>query len=237
MFLNNKYTKWYWKIIKNNIVEEGYTESHHIIPKCMGGDNHKDNLIRLSARKHYICHLLLTKMVNNKQHKKSLIYAFMKMCGINNKWQKHRYTAKLYQQHKKIITKEMSGKNNFFYGKRFTGESNPFYGKKHTKEALLKMKLNRPSALGVNNSFYGKKHTKENRQYLSIKRSKPIQVIFYNNTCKYFLNALLLGEYLKYSKSLGAKLLKPGYQYLWPRYKIKNIERISHEIYCKNSQS
>lgn len=43
----------------------GYTEKHHIIPRCLGGKDSEDNLVKLSAREHYICHLLLTKMFNH----------------------------------------------------------------------------------------------------------------------------------------------------------------------------
>jgi len=43
----------------------GYSELHHIIPKCMNGTNEKDNLVYLSAREHFICHLLLTKIYPN----------------------------------------------------------------------------------------------------------------------------------------------------------------------------
>lgn len=39
-----------------------YTESHHIVPKCMGGKNTKENLVLLSAREHYVAHRLLSKM-------------------------------------------------------------------------------------------------------------------------------------------------------------------------------
>ena len=39
-----------------------YTEEHHIIPKCMGGTDDKGNLVKLTAREHYIAHKLLTKI-------------------------------------------------------------------------------------------------------------------------------------------------------------------------------
>ena len=42
-----------------------YTEKHHIIPKCMGGTNDKSNLVKLTAREHYIAHKLLTKIYPN----------------------------------------------------------------------------------------------------------------------------------------------------------------------------
>jgi hypothetical protein len=73
-FLLNKYTKWYYNIInsrRDNLVE-GYSERHHIIPKSLGGTNHTTNLVALTAREHYLCHLLLTRMTNGTDHTKML---------------------------------------------------------------------------------------------------------------------------------------------------------------------
>ena len=44
-----------------------YYERHHIIPKSLGGDNSEDNLIRLTARQHFIAHVLLIKATNSPQ--------------------------------------------------------------------------------------------------------------------------------------------------------------------------
>ena len=58
------YNKIYSKIVergKNRIIE-GYTERHHIIPRCMGGDNQPDNLVELTAREHFLCHMLLCEI-------------------------------------------------------------------------------------------------------------------------------------------------------------------------------
>lgn len=41
---------------------EGYSESHHIIPRCMGGSDTFDNLVRLTPEEHFVAHLLLMKM-------------------------------------------------------------------------------------------------------------------------------------------------------------------------------
>lgn len=38
---------------------EEYHEEHHIVPKCMGGLNNKDNLIDLFADEHFVAHKLL----------------------------------------------------------------------------------------------------------------------------------------------------------------------------------
>jgi hypothetical protein len=42
-----------------------YYESHHIIPKSLGGDNDKSNLVLLTAREHFVAHRLLTKIYPN----------------------------------------------------------------------------------------------------------------------------------------------------------------------------
>lgn len=58
-----------YKKIYDNLIEyrkvnipEGYTENHHIIPRSLGGDNSKNNLVRLTGREHWIAHLLLYKI-------------------------------------------------------------------------------------------------------------------------------------------------------------------------------
>lgn len=40
----------------------GYMERHHVLPKCMGGTNRKDNLVYLTGREHFIAHKLLVRM-------------------------------------------------------------------------------------------------------------------------------------------------------------------------------
>jgi len=41
---------------------EGYSETHHILPRCLGGNNEDANLVKLTAEEHYVAHLLLCKM-------------------------------------------------------------------------------------------------------------------------------------------------------------------------------
>ncbi len=39
----------------------GYSERHHIVPRCEGGGDEPENLLRLSARDHLFAHLILAK--------------------------------------------------------------------------------------------------------------------------------------------------------------------------------
>lgn len=48
-------------------------ETHHIVPKCMGGSNDKENLVNLTAREHFVAHKLLYKIA--EKEKKLLLHS------------------------------------------------------------------------------------------------------------------------------------------------------------------
>lgn len=75
MFLQNKYTKWYYAIILaalSRTVYDGYNERHHIIPKSLNGDNSVSNVVKLTVREHFICHILLTKITTGSAKENNL---------------------------------------------------------------------------------------------------------------------------------------------------------------------
>ena len=66
---------------KNRNYPQGvYGENHHVIPKCMGGSNDKANIVRLTAREHFIIHWLLYRMY---QKNVKLAIAFFRCAKIN----------------------------------------------------------------------------------------------------------------------------------------------------------
>lgn len=89
MFLKNKYTELYYKIIESarNFPVDGYKENHHIVPRSLNGSNDALNLVLLSPRQHFICHYLLTKMVEKETfYWYKMINAFTAMrMGRNNR--------------------------------------------------------------------------------------------------------------------------------------------------------
>lgn len=118
------YKNIYYNIINNRIKNkyEGYTESHHILPKSLGGSDEKTNLVDLSAREHYICHLLLTKMFDKDSPEYfKMIHAYMMMCNMKNKYQKRGYkiNSRLYESLKNerqiFMKKHQNGENNSQY--------------------------------------------------------------------------------------------------------------------------
>ena len=109
----------------------GYKEVHHIIPKCLGGDNSESNLIELTAKEHYIAHQLLVEEYPNNT---KLLYAFGAM-GQSNKSKRDGITADEYEIARKAYSKANSlnntGENNGMFGVHRFGKDNPNYGKKH----------------------------------------------------------------------------------------------------------
>jgi hypothetical protein len=61
------------------IPNDGY-EKHHILPTSMGGKDTENNLVILTPREHYICHLLLSKFTKGKDRIK-MVNAVRRMAG------------------------------------------------------------------------------------------------------------------------------------------------------------
>jgi hypothetical protein len=80
MFLNNRYSKIYYSIVARAKARsiDGYKERHHIIPRCLGGDDSTNNLVDLTAREHLFCHRLLVKMTQGSS-KGKLSFAVLLM--------------------------------------------------------------------------------------------------------------------------------------------------------------
>lgn len=77
------YLKIYDSICKRGKTERNltYSEKHHIIPRCMGGNDDLSNLTTLSAKEHYIVHAILSRLHPNND---KLQYAFC-MMSVSNK--------------------------------------------------------------------------------------------------------------------------------------------------------
>ena len=139
-FLQNKYSTWYFNIIKNaqlRTIVEGYYEKHHIIPKCLGGTNLPENIVKLTGREHFICHWLLTKMLVNKKQKYQMWNAFSSMLYRENPNQeRYKVTSKIFENIKKegakIKSWKMTGEKHPMYGRR--GADCPVFGKTWTDE-------------------------------------------------------------------------------------------------------
>lgn len=140
------YEKIYFSIIENrkNNKFVGYTEKHHILPRSLGGSDEKDNIVSLSAREHYICHLLLTKMYDkgtNEYYK--MIHAYMMMCNAKseNHMREYKVNSRLYANYKiefsKLMKIKQTGKSNNQYETKWIYSNNLRESKKVHKEYEL----------------------------------------------------------------------------------------------------
>lgn len=104
-----------------------YYESHHITPKCLGGEGKAyqwkhPNIVLLTAREHFICHWLLHR---DNPNNRSLLYAFDKMCVISTTHSKNRYIPSSRVIAEILQAKRKLGRGNEFkqlMSKRFKGE-------------------------------------------------------------------------------------------------------------------
>jgi hypothetical protein len=100
MFQLNKYTTTYYNIIykaqSRPVSNEMYTEKHHIIPKSLGGSSLPENLVKLTAREHFICHLLLIKMLSG-QFKHKMAFALSRMLTSGKNHNRYYPSSRLYE--------------------------------------------------------------------------------------------------------------------------------------------
>jgi hypothetical protein len=131
----NKYETWYADITKRGQDRhtDSYTESHHIVPRSLGGNNLPENITKLTAREHFICHWLLVKIHREGEAHWKMLNAIRIMRAENKN--QHRYsnriTARVYSNLKEEYSKIQSEKNK--------GAGNGMFGKSQTEKAKSKI--------------------------------------------------------------------------------------------------
>lgn len=156
----------------NNILEtrgrngcgEEYHERHHIVPKCMGGSNDKDNLIDLFAREHFEAHRLLALENPDVQ---GLVYALWRMCHIpGSSKRRNEITSEEYE--------EARNKNN----EALKGKNHPQYGTHRSEETKLKISNARKGKClsDETKKKLGKLHKKENLSEDTLKKMRESHI-------------------------------------------------------------
>lgn len=84
-----------------------YYEQHHIIPRSMGGDNSPENIVKLTAREHFLAHWMLWRIHKNRQ----MAFAFCSMTRSNNR-QKRKFSSIGYQEAREALSLSMKGNSN-----------------------------------------------------------------------------------------------------------------------------
>lgn len=144
-----------------------YIEQHHIIPRSEGGTDDKSNLVNLTAREHYIAHLLLAKIYDDDAMYSAVV--FMQTGHIKDrafKFNSHLY-AKMRIAFGKKSSEEQKGKQ--------AGKNNPMHGKSifdfMTPEKIEQWRKNHLDACkkrrGLPSGMKGKHHTEEKKKQIS----------------------------------------------------------------------
>ena len=164
------YQRIYNQLIKRAQIREeliGYTERHHIIPRCLGG-NEKDNLVYLTAREHFIAHKLLY-FINPENEKLFYAYWYMStMTNNDNQERNYHIGSHEYERLKILMSERKKGKPRSEKTKQKIREAK--LGSTHTDETKQK----------IRNGRLGTTHTLETIQKI---RAANIGKIYKKVTC------------------------------------------------------
>jgi hypothetical protein len=166
-----------------------YYESHHVIPRCLGGSDDKNNLVLLSAREHFLAHWMLCRIYKGNS---SIIKAFNRMCctmteerrcnsnkfsyarklyaeDLKQRWKDDDYRIRMREAHKgqlawnKGLIMDQNYRNKLSVAAKKSVNTGKFcVGHKFSEESKAKM----------SSAKLGKKLSAETRRKMSISRRK-----------------------------------------------------------------
>jgi hypothetical protein len=175
--------------LQNRFKHNGtYYEEHHINPKCLNGNDDKENKVLLTAKEHFICHKLLTYIY---PHNRKIVLTFHLMTCMNKR--KYDVSSRNYvyarelisvtpisEETKRKISESHKGKISPNKGNHYSietknkisesqkgkipinkGQIGIFHHLDDTKQKMSK------NSIGKLNHFYGKKHTEETKRKIS----------------------------------------------------------------------
>ena len=231
------YQRIYDSLVKSriNTPAAGYSEYHHIIPRCIGGCDEGNNLVRLTAREHLIAHMLLVRIHPNN---KKLKYALWACSWLGPKVNGRKLTARQYQAAREAFAEAQIGRVMTEESKRKLSDSRMglSYGphREDTKRKISVANSGKPkpegfgaklsdSIKGSNHWAFGKSMTDEDKA----KREKsydllsPEGVRHQGSGLKRFCESMGLNQGAMAQVNLGKKPQYKG----WKKYEIQ----IRHE--------
>ena len=160
-----------YKKIYNSIVSRAknrklnsYKEKHHIIPKCLGGSDDIKNIVELTAKEHFVCHLLLCEIYPKENSLKSARWA-MTCFKSKNHNRGYRVSASQYDRIKTEMALLKIGKkrtidikekiSNTMKGRKLSDEqkrkiSESMKGKQKSDEWKIKQSLSKKGQIPWN---------------------------------------------------------------------------------------
>lgn len=161
LYADTKYLKWYCNFTSNSNLRNRkkykksdkrwiYYEKHHIIPRCLGGNDDEANIILVTPKEHFILHLLLAKITGDEKLKKTVFLMSKSRKRIAARWYE-KYRIDFSNSQSKLMKMKMKN-----------GHSSPFANSSiHMK--CMKTRIERASNIFItsnpmkNKSFISKK--------------------------------------------------------------------------------
>lgn len=157
-----------------------YSESHHIVPKCVDISLSKDinNIIELSGAEHLKAHRLLTNCFSDGKLTIKMCYTYKRMTESVHK-NKYNISEFEYEESKRLFSESMRGENN--------------PGRNLSEESIRKMSKTQKERLAdpTKNPMYGRDGSKSNNPiYGKIAINNGINNKFiYESELDYYINA------------------------------------------------
>lgn len=144
----------------------GYRELHHIVPKCIGGTNKRDNLVYLTAEEHFVAHRLLSKMYPNEPKLILAIAAMQRSSG--NQVRNNKIFGKLREKIAEALrTRPISEESRLARIKSNIGQKRTEETKKNISEA--KKGVKQPPESNLKRAIWSSNriHTEESKKQMS----------------------------------------------------------------------
>lgn len=169
MYLQNKYSHCYYSIIdrtKSRVLpKETYTETHHIVPRSLGGSDDQSNLVKLTAREHFICHLLLPKMTTGK-NKTKMIYAAWCLSMLVDRQKQFVIKSRTYANIKTATSAIRRSSVPWNKGKQGLYKQSAESNQRRSKSLQGRPSIDK-GKFGERSTFYGKKHSDATKRKIS----------------------------------------------------------------------
>jgi hypothetical protein len=188
------YQKIYDQLISkaNDRILEGYSEKHHILPRSLGGSDDISNIIALTAREHFICHLLLAKIYGGRMYHAAHMMSNMKRYSSREyEWLKIKHAERISELLTGRIVSDKTRKMISENEERSQKISAALSGKTKSEEHIKNWVTSRKNGdnwyvssehkrkLSIafsseKNPMYGKTHSEEARKIISEANKKKV---------------------------------------------------------------
>jgi hypothetical protein len=169
---------------------EGYAERHHVVPRSLGGSNSRNNLVWLTAREHFIAHVLLAHVHGGSQWYAVMMFAAGEQRVINSRlydiakrkhaiWMSEKFKGvPLSEEHRSRISAGLLGNRNTaghaLSKSHRDAISAALIGNQHTLGVIpgeaTRQKMSEAHS-GAKHHYFGKRRSSETRAKISAKLS------------------------------------------------------------------